>query len=58
LQVGFDGCGKYKKFEICFEVEHKDKLFALKWDSLHKHVGRKKVEKNLKGVKKGEWYMA
>ncbi len=33
LQVGFDGCGKYVKCKICFEVYHKDKLIALQWDS-------------------------
>jgi hypothetical protein len=49
LQFVFDGCGKYKKCKISFEVEHKNKLLAPKWDSFHKHVGRKKEIFFLKG---------
>jgi hypothetical protein len=37
-------------------VEGKDKLFGLKWDALCKHIGRKKTNKNIGLVKKGEWY--
>jgi hypothetical protein len=38
-------------------VEGKDKIFIAKWDSLCKHVGRKKVKKNIgTNVKKGDWY--
>jgi hypothetical protein len=35
-------------------VEEKDKIFIAKWDSLYKHVGRKKVKRNIgTNVKKG-----
>jgi Rad3-related DNA helicase len=37
-------------------VEANDKLFAIKWDSLCKHVGCKKTQKNIGSMKKGEWY--
>jgi hypothetical protein len=37
-------------------VEGKDKLFAIKWDSLCKHVGCKKTQKNIGSMKNGEWY--
>ncbi len=44
------------KCNICSQVEGKDKLFGLKWDALCKHIGRKKTNKNIGLVKKGEWY--
>jgi hypothetical protein len=56
LQMGVDGYVHLVKCKVCLEVEHKDKLLAPKWDSLDKHVALKKVERNMKGVKKGEWY--
>jgi hypothetical protein len=56
--MGVDGYVHLVKCKVCEEVEHKDKSIAPKWDSLHKHVGRKKVERNMKGVKKGEWYIS
>jgi hypothetical protein len=39
-----------RKFQVSWVaklpwVEHKDKLLALKWDSLQKHVNKKKVDK-------------
>jgi hypothetical protein len=34
----------------------KDKLLALKWDSLCKHEGYKKAKKNIGLVKKRKWY--
>jgi len=38
-------------------VEGKDKIFAIKLDSLCKHVGRNKVGRNIgTNVKKGDWY--
>jgi hypothetical protein len=51
-----DGYVHLVKCKICSEVEHKDKLIVPKWDSFHKYVGRRKAERNMKGVKKGEWY--
>jgi hypothetical protein len=38
-------------------IEHKNKLLVPKWDSLHKHVSRKKVNRPMKGAKKGECYI-
>jgi len=46
------------KYKICSNIEHKDKLLAPKWDSPQKHVNKKKVDKPMKGVKKGEWYVS
>ncbi len=40
------------------EVEHKDKLLAPKWDSLQKHVSKRKLDKPMKGVEKIEWYIS
>jgi hypothetical protein len=38
-------------------VDRKDKLLVVKWESLCKHVGHKKVDKNIGiGVKKRDWY--
>jgi hypothetical protein len=54
--VGFDNCVHIVKCKICSKVEQKDKLLAPKWDSPYKHVSKRKVEKPMKGVKKGEWY--
>jgi hypothetical protein len=54
--MGVDGCVHLVKYKVCSKVEHKNKLLAPKWDSLHKHIGGKKVKRNMKGVKKGEWY--
>jgi hypothetical protein len=51
-----DGCVHLAKYKTCLEVEHKNKLLAPEWDSLHKHISRKKAKRNRKGVKKGEWY--
>jgi len=34
FQVGSDGCVHRVKCKICSEVENKDKLLAIKWDSL------------------------
>ncbi len=31
---------------MCNEVQGKDKIFIAKWDSLYKHVGKKKANKN------------
>jgi len=45
------------KGKIYFESEYKDKLHAPKWDSLQIHDGRKNVDKNLRRLKKGEWFM-
>jgi hypothetical protein len=55
--MGVDGCVHLVKCRVCLEVEHKDKLLTPKWDSLHKHADWKKDEKNMKGKKKGEWYI-
>jgi hypothetical protein len=46
------------KCKFFSEVEHKDKLLALKWNSLQKHVNKKKVDKPMKWVKKIEWYIS
>jgi len=56
LQMGVDGCVHLVKYKVCLEVEHKNKLLAPKWDSLHKHTGQRKAKRNMNGVKKGEWY--
>ncbi len=38
-------------------MEGKDKIFATKLDSLCKHVGQNKAERNIgNNVKKGDWY--
>jgi hypothetical protein len=38
-------------------VEGKDQIFIIKWDSLCKHVGRKKAKRNIgTNVKKRDWY--
>jgi hypothetical protein len=34
-------------YTISTEVEGKDKLFVVKWDSIRKHVGSKKTLKNM-----------
>jgi hypothetical protein len=45
------------KCKVCSEVDGKDNLLPVKWDSFCTHVGRKKVEKNIKtNVKKKVWY--
>jgi pyruvate/2-oxoacid:ferredoxin oxidoreductase beta subunit len=31
---------------MCSEVERRDKIFVAKWDSLYKHVGKRKIKKN------------
>ncbi len=54
--MGVDGCVQFVKCKVCSKVEHKNKLLAPKWDSLQKHADWKKAEKNMKGMKKGEWY--
>jgi hypothetical protein len=53
FQVGSNGCVHRMKCKICLEVEHKNKLLALKWDSLQKHVSKTKVRS-----KKIEWYIS
>jgi hypothetical protein len=38
-------------------VEGKDKVLFVKWDSLAKHVGRRKAAKDIgTNVKKRDWY--
>jgi hypothetical protein len=54
--MGVDGRVHLVKCKVCSKVEHKDKLLAPKWDSFQKHANWKKAEKNMKGMKKGEWY--
>jgi hypothetical protein len=58
LQVGFDGFFHTMKCKICSKIEYKDKLLAPKWDSLHKHANRRKADRPMRGVKKGEWYIS
>jgi hypothetical protein len=42
---------------MCSKVEGKDKIFDVKWDSLCKHVGQRKTNKNIGiNVKNGYWY--
>ncbi len=50
--LGSDGLLHNVKCKICKHVEGKDKLFAIKWDSLCKHT----CCKNIGSMKKGEWY--
>jgi hypothetical protein len=45
--LGLDGLLHNIKCKISSYVEGKDKLFAPKWDSLCKHIGHKKEEKNI-----------
>jgi hypothetical protein len=52
--MGVDGCVHLVKCKVCLEVEHKNKLLVPKWDSLQKHIGWRKAEKNVKRVEKGE----
>ncbi len=57
LCVGSNGNLHIIKCRICNEVEGTYKLLFLKWDCFYKHVGCKKVEKNIGiDVKKGDWY--
>jgi len=58
LQVGFDGFLHTMKCKICSKIEHKNKLLAPKWDSLHKHASQRKTDNLMRGVKKGEWYIS
>ncbi len=38
-------------------MERNDKILVLKWDSFCKHVGHKKVKKDISyDAKKGDWY--
>jgi hypothetical protein len=42
---------------MCNEVDGKNKMLYVKWDSLVKHVGHKKATKDIKNdVKKGDLY--
>jgi hypothetical protein len=52
--MGVDGCVHLVKCKVCSKVEHKNKLLAPKWDPLQKHIGWRKAEKNMEGLKKGE----
>ncbi len=54
--LGSDGFLHNVKCKIYNQVEGKDKLLALKWDALCKHIGHKKAKKNIGSMKKGEWY--
>jgi len=54
--LGSDGLLHNVKCKICRHVEGKDKLLAIKWDSLCKHASYKKTQKNIGSMKKGEWY--
>jgi hypothetical protein len=55
--VGSNGNLHTVKCKICNEVEGTNKLLFPKWDYLYKHVGCKKVEKNIRiDVKKRDWY--
>jgi hypothetical protein len=57
LCLGSNGNLHTIKCRICSEVEGKDKIFATKLDSLCKHVGQNKAERNIgNNVKKGDWY--
>jgi hypothetical protein len=51
LQMGVDGCVHLVKCKVCSKVEHKNKLLAPKWDSLHKHIGWRKAENFMKRLK-------
>jgi hypothetical protein len=42
----YDAFKKDVKCKMCNEVEGKDKVFAAKWDSLCKHVTKRKAKKN------------
>jgi hypothetical protein len=42
----YDASKKDVKGKMCNEVEGKDKIFVAKWDSLYKHVGKRKAKKN------------
>jgi hypothetical protein len=45
------------KYKICSNIEHKDKLLAPKWNSPQKHLNKRRANKPMKRVKKGEWYV-
>jgi hypothetical protein len=49
--LGLDGLLHNVKCKICNKAEGKDKLLALKWDTLCKHIGRKKQKANRKQKK-------
>ncbi len=47
LSLGLKGSLHVTKCKICNVVERKNKLFAPKWDSIYKHVGHMKANKNI-----------
>jgi hypothetical protein len=47
LFIGKNGTLHIVKCRVCAKVERKNKIFGVKWDSLCKHVGRRKVMKNM-----------
>jgi hypothetical protein len=40
----------YVKCQICFQIDKKDKVLVSKWDSIEKHVSKKKTPN-------GKWFM-
>jgi len=57
LFVGEDGTLHIIKCRVCTEVEGKNKIFVVKWDSLCKHVGCQKAVKNMgSNVNKRDWF--
>ncbi len=53
-----DGILQNVQCRVCNTIDRKLLLFPPKWDTLMKHEGRRKVNKDLPqlGVKVGEWY--
>jgi phage-related protein len=54
--VGDDGLIHVVRCKVCSKVQHKDRLFVLKFDNLSKHASKKK-EKVIKfSVQPGKFY--
>ncbi len=53
LCVRLDGSLHIVKCKICSEVERKNKLLFVKWDSLGKHASHRKVAKDLRTLQLG-----
>ncbi len=45
LQIGSNGRVHIVRYKVCLDIEHKNKLLTLNWDSFQRFVNCQKIEK-------------
>jgi hypothetical protein len=55
LQIGYNGHVHIVRYNFFFNMEHKNKISTLNWDSFQIYVNCKKIKKVWVGWKRGAW---